>query len=328
MTEDLRYSHVLAFVLDHPWAITEPMLKTIAGIVGRRVAGHVATAADIDAALTNRKALPQPTGGSVAVIPVYGVLSPRANMLSAMSGGTSYEELIGQVKAAAADPKVSSILLDFDTPGGSVAGATEAARELMKIRATKPTIAVANFSCCSAGLWLASACTEIVASPSATVGSVGVLSMHQDISKALENEGIKRTYITSGRFKAEGNPTEPLSDDARASMQARVDAAGVNFHADISRGRGIAVSQVRSTFGEGRVFSADEALAVGMIDKIATFDDTLARLMKSPPALDHRAAHLDAAALDTLQEPVQATSQDRARDFDQRRNVALLTLTQ
>src|SRR5688572_24294991 len=180
------YEHVLSFVLEHPWAITKPMLTVIAGILARRVAGQDVDRTEIEAALVNRKNLPQPMAGSIAILPVYGVLAPRMNLFSEMSGGTTFEKLTGRVREAMGTKAVKTLVLDIDSPGGSVAGATEFARELLKARAKKPIIAQIQYTGASAAYWLASCCTEIVAAPSARVGSIGVYTSHDDISAALE----------------------------------------------------------------------------------------------------------------------------------------------
>src|SRR5688500_11524467 len=95
--------------------------------------------------------------------------------------------------------------------------------------------------------------TEVVASASALVGSVGVYAIHEDLSKALEELGIKRTYIHAGRNKVLGNETEPLSDEARAEWQKRIDDHYGRMTSDISKGRGVSLEDVRSKYGEGSV---------------------------------------------------------------------------
>jgi capsid assembly protease len=310
---DLRYAHIMSFVLEHPWAITRPMLQTIAGILGRRIAGHGSHAADIEAALNNRKALPQPAGGGVAIIPVYGVIVPRANTMTEMSGGTSCERLTSQLREAMGDTTIGSIVLDIDSPGGSVAGVTELAREIMRARVKKPVTAIANFTMASAAYWIAACATEIVASPSAQVGSVGVLTIHEDLSQALEMEGVKVTLIAAGKYKTEGNAAEPLDAEAADFLKHRVNEAFAQFVNDISRGRGVPVGDVRNGYGQGRTLSAQEALEAKMVDKIATFDETLARLMTAPAKGNGQAATEILPPADTTQEPPipVATVQDR-----------------
>jgi signal peptide peptidase SppA len=302
-----RDAHILGFALDHPWAIDPTWLRVIAGVLARHAAARDVDEATMQAALVQRKNLPQPPGGGVAVIPVYGVIAPRANALLSMSGGTSFDALGEQLAAAVADPKVQTIVFDVDSPGGSVAGAPEFAAQVRAARAKKPIIAQAQFKMGSAAYWLAASATKIHAAPSALVGSIGVYTIHDEISKALEQEGVTRTYISAGKHKVDGNPVTPLTDETLARLRVPIDAAYAAFVGDISKGRGVAVATVRDGYGEGRSLPAADALALGMIDAIATLDDTIARAMQgdTSPSL--------AATADTPQEPLGATGQDRRR---------------
>lgn len=307
-----RFDHVLSFALEHPWAVTKPMRAVIAGILAGRLAGREPDPAAIAAALVNRKNLPQPAGGAVAVIPIYGVIAPRANLLSDFSGGTTFDVLTSQLHEALANKAIKTIVFDVDSPGGNVAGATEFAREVMKARTKKPVVAVAQYLMASAAYWAMAGATEIYAAPSALVGSVGVYTIHEDLSKALEMAGIKITYISAGKYKVDGNETEPLSKDTAARIQAKVDEPFARFKSDVSKGRGVPLAEVDAGYGEGDVVSAAEALRLGMIDGIATLDETIARVMA--PADGARAAQHSPTTAATLQEPSPATSQEPTSD--------------
>lgn len=290
------------------------MLGTVADVLARRIAGQTLTATELEAALTKRDRLPQPSTGAVAVIPVHGVIVPRGNMFSDVSGATSLDMLTAQLNAALGAEAVDTIVLDIDSPGGSCAGCTEFGRELLKARTKKPIVAVAQYTMASAAYWIASAATEIVASPSAYVGSVGVYTIHDDLSKALEELGIKRTYIAAGKYKVDGNETEPLSDSALEHMQSIVDAAYSRFIGDISRGRGVSKDDVKTKYGQGRILTADDALAAGMVDKIGTLEETIARLMGAQKGTRAARAAVEPSsvpAADTSQEPARVTDQDR-----------------
>ena len=290
------------------------MLRTVADVLARRIAGQTLTTAELDAALTKRDRLPQPETGAVAVIPVHGVLVPRGNLFSDVSGMTSLDKLRSQLQAAVNSEAVDTILLDVDSPGGSAAGTTEFARDVMKARTKKPIVAVAQYTMASAAYWISSAATEIVASPSAQVGSIGVYTIHDDLSKALAELGIKRTYIAAGKFKVDGNETEPLSASALEHIQGLVNTVHDRFIADISRGRGVSKDDVKTKFGQGRLMTADDALSAGLIDTVATLEDTLARLTSAPSKSRDARAATDPPALaeDTSQEPApRATDQDR-----------------
>src|SRR5687767_6332321 len=182
-----------------------------------------------------------------------------------------------------ADEKAGKILLDVNSTGGSVAGVTEFASQVMAARAKKPIIAHARYTMASAALWIGAAATKVIGSPSARIGSLGAYAIHDDLSKALESLGVKRTYIASHPAKVQGNETTPLTDEGRAEIQAVVDQAAARFRLDVARGRSTTVENVKAKFGEGKMFSADDAAEIGLIDEVATFDQTISRLLGNSP---------------------------------------------
>jgi len=309
------YDHVLSFALSHPWAIESDMLPVIAGILARHIAG-VDSTAEIAAALVNRKNLPQPRAGSIAIIPMYGVVAPRMNGMSAMSGGTTFEQLTSQLRESVANKDVKTIVFDVDSPGGNVAGATEFAHEVMQARTKKPIVAVAQYKMASAAMWAMSGATEIIASKSAVVGALGIITAHNDLSAALATLGVKRRYLFAGEGKADGNDAEPLSADAEARIQAQLNDAYGQMVGDVVKGRGAGMTaeRVRKEW-KAHTYGSTEALALGMIDSIATLDQTLARILStSTDAGDQRALLSLTSAGDTSQEPAKATDQDRPSD--------------
>lgn len=329
-----RYDHIVSFCLSHPWAIEQSMLPVIAGILARHIAGEDSRA-EIDAALVNRKNLPQPRAGSVAIIPIYGVITPRMNMMSEMSGGTTFEKLTAQLRAAMADKSVSTIVFDMDSPGGSVAGNAEFAAEVMRARTKKPIIAQAQYTMGSAAYHVGAAATEIVAAPSARVGSIGTYWMHNDLSKALEAVGVKRTYVSAGEGKVDGNETEPLTDGALGRMKASVNEAYGQFVANVVKGRGasaggggMTAERVRGEW-KAHVYGAAEALSIGMVDRIGTLDDTLSRILLASPDVEDRRAALDflSASESTAQEPATVTAQDSSAALALERAVFELQLS-
>jgi len=186
------------------------------------------------------------------------------------------------IKALANDPEIGTIVLDINSPGGQTTGTKEAADAVYAARATKKVIALVNPLAASAAYHVASQAEEIIAVPSADVGSIGVFAMHMDFSGALEQAGIKPTFVYAGAHKVEFNGYEPLGDAAKEFLQGQVDTIYDGFLKDVARGRGVPVSKVKSDFGQGRSFLAREAFAAGMIDRIATLDVAMARLGVRP----------------------------------------------
>jgi signal peptide peptidase SppA len=222
---------------------------------------------------------PKPSSPKLtAVIPVFGILVNRVASLDISETGTGVDALAQQFRQALANPDVRSIVLLFDSPGGSVYGIDEFAQEIFAARDQKRIVAQIDPLAASAAYYLASQASEIAVTPSGEAGSIGVRMMHQDLSKALEAKGIKVTNISAGKYKTEGNPFEPLGEDAQAFMQQRVNDYYDSFVKAVARGRGVKSSEVKNGFGEGRVLGSAEARKLGMVDRVATFDETLARL--------------------------------------------------
>jgi signal peptide peptidase SppA len=178
-------------------------------------------------------------GAGIAVLPLYGVITQRGNMVDDISGpgSTSTEKFTAALRQVLADDTVAQILIDIDSPGGSVYGVSELAAEIMKARTQKPVVAVANSLAASAAYWIGCAAGEFYVTPGGEVGSIGVWQAHFDYSKALEDEGVKPTLISAGKFKVEGNPYVPLDLEALSFMQSRVDDY-YNAFAKHGRGQG------------------------------------------------------------------------------------------
>lgn len=217
------------------------------------------------------------TTGGVAVLPIYGMLSQRMNMMADMSGGTSTDLLGAQFDAAMADPAIKGIVFDVDSPGGAVQGTMELAAKIAAARGGKRIVAIANSLSASAAYWLSTAADEVFATPTAEVGSVGIIAAHLDSTAALEQAGLKYTLITAGRFKGETLDKVPLTDEARAFLQGRVNSYYDMFTNAIAANRGVSPDAVVDGFGEGRAVGANEALKLGMIDRIGTLPDAIAR---------------------------------------------------
>lgn len=275
--------NILSYVGRELWAITPEKWAEMLPAIIRHAKGDKLDEVELRAFLNDRQQEPATASkrGSVAVVPIRGVIAHRMNALDASSGGTSCEAIQAMLQQAFASD-AATIVLDVDSPGGTVAGCTELAQwaYTAKGKSNKRVIAVCNSLMASAGYWLpASFADEIISTPSGDAGSIGVFSVHRDLTEHLAKEGIKVKLIKAGKFKAEGNPFEPLSEEAEARLQARVDEAYAQFVKDVARGRGVSVADVRSNYGEGRLLSAKEAKASGLIDQIGTMDETLSRLV-------------------------------------------------
>ncbi len=280
------HSYLLNFVYGTPWALLPEKLAVIVDLARRHAAGETLEAdevqAIVEAAQRNSNGARQ--AGAIAVLPIAGTIIPHGDMLMESSGAMSCDRIAALFHAALADPSVAGIVLNVDSPGGSVQGVDELAADLYKSRGQKPVVAIANHLAASAAYWIATSADELVVTPSSEVGSVGVFAAHDDLSAAQEQMGVKTTLISAGKYKTEASPFGPLSDEAKAAIQSRVDDYYGMFTKAVARNRGVNVSDVRGGFGEGRVVGAKEAVASGMADRIDTLDGVITRMAKGMKA--------------------------------------------
>ena len=300
-SSETRDRHIAAAVFNQPWAIYAPKLAEIAAVVRRHMAGVQLTEQEIRAAIGALEQQPQPgrQGNAIIVIPVYGVLAYRMDMMTAVSGGTSLQRLNGLMEDAMGDASVSTIVLRFETPGGSVDGLTEQAAKIreMRGRGTKRIVAAIDVRALSAGYYLASQCDEVVCTPSGYAGAVGIVTEYCDDSEAMKMEGESIEVISIPAKKATLMQPGPLSDERRARLMDVMGQFYTMFVTDVAKGRGVQVARVKADYGVGDVLTAIEAKAAGMIDRIETFDATLSRLGTKRGAMVSVRAAADAVEL-------------------------------
>lgn len=216
--------------------------------------------------------------GNIAVLPLHGMIEQRGSIWMDIFGGTSTEEFGAAYDAAMNDPKVKGIVVDIDSPGGTVGGVMELSDKIYNSRGQKPVVAVANSLAASAAYWIGSAFDQLFVTPGGDVGSIGVYSMHLDFSKAMEAGGVVPTIFQVPEFKAEFSPYIPLSDAAKQNEQAQVERVYNDFVAAVARNRGTTATKVKADFGQGRVVDAKSAVAAGMADKVATMEKVVSRM--------------------------------------------------
>lgn len=271
------------------WAIRPEVLRALesinfsAGAIDR-AATLVSEVAELDPAKVEAargRGRPRVINGGVAVIELKGILMPQVSLLAALFGmGSGLNTFRSQLIQATTDPDVGAIVLDIDSPGGLVDQIPETAALVREARERKPVVAVANTLAASAAYWIAAQAEEVVVTPSGEIGSIGVYATHQDLSKSLESRGIKVTLISAGKFKVEGNPYEPLNDDARQAMQKSVDDYYSMFVKDVAAGRSASASDVKNGYGEGRVLPARRAVDDKLADRVDTLDNVVAGLLR------------------------------------------------
>lgn len=217
----------------------------------------------------------------VAVIPVMGLLVQRLGSRWSYGWVTGYDGIRFNTAQALADPEVDAIAYHISSPGGEVAGLFDLVDGIHAARGRgKPIHAILNESAYSAAYAIASACDRITVPRTGGVGSIGVIALHADFSRMLDEAGVTVTILQHGARKSDGNPYRPLSAGARARFQADIDAMGELFVDTVARNRGLAPAAVRRT--EAGWFRGEEGVRLGLADAVmapdAAFADLVARL--------------------------------------------------
>ncbi len=226
-------------------------------------------------------------GETIALLRLYGTIVPHMGRLEDVSQtAASLVDFGRALDAAAADPNVKGIVIDVDSPGGTVDLVPETAARIRDARREgRPIVAVANTVAASAAYWIASAADELVVSPSGEVGSIGVYTVHEDVSERARMLGVAVSYIAEGPRKTEGNPFEPLTAEAREALAVTVRDYYDMFVRDVAKARGVPVSVVKADpessekhLGGGRMYTAQRAVDLGMADRVDTLEGTISRL--------------------------------------------------
>jgi len=329
----IHFPHVVITFAGELWALDETKLEQVVALIVRTASGSRASAAELEGYAAARaedqaritkaqEEAARRSDGKIALLPIYGTIAQRANLAMEFSGGTSTQMLGAAFRSALADGTVSAIVFDIHSPGGTVAGTGELAQEIMDSRGTKPIVAQVNSLAASGAYWLAAAADEIVVTPGGEGGSIGVYRIHKDVTKALENDGVKPTIIRNDAspFKVEDSGIEPLSPDGLDHAKARVNEAFDRMVRSIAAGRGTTLTAVRDRFGKGRVFGAEELVSRGMADRIDTLDATLERFgsgVFNPVARANReAAMARSEAANVLSAKLKAGDQPTAREWE------------
>lgn len=211
----------------------------------------------------------------VAVIPIHGTLINRYH--GSWGYVTGYNFIRAQLNAAVEDEDVRLIVFDVNSYGGECAGCFELADEIRAARDTKQILAMVDSNCCSAAYALASAASKVYVTPSGQAGSIGVIAMHVNQAKMLEDWGIEITLIFAGDHKADGNPFESLPEDVRKDIQASVDKRYGEFVDLVVKNRGLDSQSVINT--QAKSYRADEAKALRLIDEVKTPTEAVASFL-------------------------------------------------
>lgn len=284
----------LVSVFEGPWAALPRVFTTAQEIYARHCRGEKVDIGTLEAAagrpLSNQPQRMSVTPEGVAIVPIHGVLAKHASLVQQISGGTSTNAVLADFSQAVANPAVKAIVLDVDSPGGTVDGTMALADAVFAARGSKPIEAVIDGTCASAAYWIASAADKLFAATETTqIGSIGVIQTHVDQSAAESAAGLKVTEITSGKYKAAGTPHAPLDAASREYIQHNVDELHAIFAGAVQRNRKLTDSRLAAV-ADGRIHRAAGAAAAGLIDGMSSLNDRVAALGRAAKPLASVAA--------------------------------------
>lgn len=204
----------------------------------------------------------------VAFIPVEGTLVYKGAWVGSSSGETSYQGLMTQVSRAKARKDIKGVVFEVDSYGGQANGAFDVADAIRDLSKAKPTVSILTDFAYSAGYMLASQARQVVMPEFGGAGSIGVVMMHADFSEALEQEGVKVTFIHAGKHKVDGNQFQPLPAELYERWQSECEAIRERFASVVASGRGKRFGKSAALKTEADVFGAEDALRLGMVDAV------------------------------------------------------------
>lgn len=256
----MNYPRIIAKVYNEPWCITQEKHYAIQSALDMRLSGALLPIGERD---SMAERMVEGDIANIRVIPVHGIMGKHLSGIEMDCGGCSVDSVSGMLDAAAADESVAGILLDINSPGGTVAGIPELGAQIAAITTRKPVVGFTDLECCSAAYWTASQCTAIYGTPSSCIGSIGVYMATLDKSRALEDAGIKVNAFSAGKYKLSGAPFKPLTDEERQMFQNGVDKIYNQFKGAVTSKR-----RLKDEHMQGQTFDGDEAANIGMIDGV------------------------------------------------------------
>ena len=264
-------AHIALEVFNKPLMILPSKLDIIMRVLGSRIGlDNAEPVQPHEMAVARQPINPHATIG-IGVVPIIGSFVHRN--VTAPSGASTYENVGKRFDAALDDPKVDAILLDVDSPGGTVDGAFGLADRIYDARGKKPIYAHINESGYSAGYLLASAANKVLITKTGGAGSIGVRMVHVDQSEFDKKEGVKYTPLYVGERKMDFDPHSPLTEAARAVAMKDLEAVYNMFVETVTRNRGLDVSKVRSS--EAGLFMGQDAVDFGLVDQVMSVEEAM-----------------------------------------------------
>lgn len=267
-----NFAHIAEKLYNENWLLRYETLSTFARQFEAHIAGNKAGIFD-DLGDDENDDSEVRMKGSTMIIPVHGVLGKHLSRFEMMCGGCSVDALGDQIKSMEKDFRVDNAILDFRTPGGQVIGTPELAKIIAGC--DKSIFGFADMQCCSAGIWLASQCSEFYCTETAKIGAVGVYSLYLDRTKQMEAMGVKVNAISAGEFKLTGAPFRVMSDEEKAMLKTQTIAIHEKFKAAVT-----ANHNIDPEYLEGQIFDGEDAADYGFVDGIVDNLDEVVAMMQ------------------------------------------------
>lgn len=214
--------------------------------------------------------------GDKAIINIQGSLVNADAWWHKYAAGevTSYAAIKGAASQLAGNADIKEVILNVSSGGGSFSGLSSTGKALRTLGKVKKVVGYTEDVSASAGYWLLSSASKVYASETAELGSIGVIAMYQDVSKALQEDGIKFHVVKAGKFKDYGNSFSEFSEEELGYLQSRVDQAYKFFVKHVASARKLSTKS-NEHWAEAQMFFAEEAKQVGLIDEVADFSDII-----------------------------------------------------
>lgn len=227
---------------------------------------------DIDERIRNAENSLGRVQGDVMIIPITGEIEYKLSLYGWCCGGTSVLGITRALRMGLADPNVTKIVLDVDSPGGEYSGVPELGDLIYASRGIKPIYSIANPCAASAAVWIASAAERFTCTRSGFAGSIGTIMPLVSVARYYQELGVDIKLIRNPQFKCEGSGLEPISEEYAAHSQQVVDRITLEFQTAVGKYRGVKPAVVKETFGQGRMLASADAKAVGLIDAISDLE--------------------------------------------------------
>ena len=210
-----------------------------------------------------------------AIIPIRGVMVHGLKMAEKVDSVVCAEDIEKDIKFAMESSDVKRVVFDIDSPGGMYNGTPELGDVIAKYHGVKPMAAFTNGLMASAAYWTGITSGSVYMSRSASVGSIGVVMMWPDVSKAMEGKGVKIKVFSSGEFKGM-TPEVELTGSQESYLQSRVMSLANEFYSHVKEAR----AGVNESAFDGRTFQAAEAMELGLVDGLARNVEEVISIMK------------------------------------------------